>query len=124
MTYMIESYRRRIKPCHSLRDFLLFVAFFPQLLAGPINRAVNLLPQFAQRVRATIQQFESGLAQFAMGAVKKIVISDQISPHVDMIFASPGNYDAVTLLQGVVGYAVQIYCDFSGYSDKIGRASC
>jgi alginate O-acetyltransferase complex protein AlgI len=117
MTYTIETYRRNIKPCHSLRDFLLFVAFFPQLLAGPINRAVNLLPQFAQRVRATIQQFESGLAQFAMGAVKKIVISDQISPHVDMIFASPGNYDAVTLLQGVVGYAVQIYCDFSGYSD-------
>ncbi|HEV2327262.1 MAG TPA: MBOAT family O-acyltransferase [Verrucomicrobiae bacterium] len=117
MTYTIETYRRNIKPCHSLRDFLLFVAFFPQLLAGPINRAANLLPQFAQRVRASVQQFESGLAQFAMGAVKKIVISDQISPHVDMIFAAPGNYDAVTLLQGVLGYAVQIYCDFSGYSD-------
>jgi alginate O-acetyltransferase complex protein AlgI len=117
MTYTIETYRRNIKPCHSLRDFLLFVAFFPQLLAGPINRAANLLPQFAQRVRATIQQFESGLAQFAMGAVKKIVISDQISPHVDMIFAAPNNYDALTLLQGVLGYAIQIYCDFSGYSD-------
>jgi alginate O-acetyltransferase complex protein AlgI len=117
MTYTIETYRRNIKPCHKLRDFLLFVAFFPQLLAGPINRAAHLLPQFTQRVRATILQFESGLAQFAMGAVKKIVISDQISPHVDMIFASPGNYDAMTLLQGVLGYAVQIYCDFSGYSD-------
>jgi len=117
MTYTIEAYRRNIKPCHNLRDFLLFVAFFPQLLAGPINRAVNLLPQFAQRVRATVLEFESGLAQFAMGAVKKIVISDQISPHVDMIFASPANYDAFTLLQGVLGYAVQIYCDFSGYSD-------
>jgi alginate O-acetyltransferase complex protein AlgI len=117
MTYTIETYRRNIKPCHSVRDFLLFVAFFPQLLAGPINRAANLLPQFAQRVRANVQQFESGLAQFAMGAVKKVVISDQISPHVDMIFAAPGNYDALTLLQGVLGYAVQIYCDFSGYSD-------
>jgi alginate O-acetyltransferase complex protein AlgI len=117
MTYTIETYRRNLKPCHSLRDFLLFVAFFPQLLAGPINRAASLLPQFAQRVRATILEFESGLAQFAMGAVKKIVISDQISPHVDLIFASPGSYDGFTLLLGVIGYAVQIYCDFSGYSD-------
>jgi len=58
-----------------------------------------------------------GFAQFAVGAVKKIVISDQIAPHVDLIFAAPGNYDAVTLLQGVLGYATQIYCDFSGYSD-------
>jgi alginate O-acetyltransferase complex protein AlgI len=117
MTYTIETYRRNIKPCHSPRDFLLFVAFFPQLLAGPINRAAQLLPQFAQRVRATIMEFESGLVQFGMGAVKKIVISDQISPHVDMIFASPDKYDAVTLIEGVLGYAIQIYCDFSGYSD-------
>jgi len=117
MTYTIETYRRNLKPCHSPRDFLLFVAFFPQLLAGPINRAVNLLPQFRQRVRATVLDFETGLTQFALGAVKKVVISDQISPHVDLIFANPGNYDAFTLLQGVLGYAVQIYCDFSGYSD-------
>ena len=117
MTYTIETYRRNIKVCHSLRDFLLFVAFFPQLLAGPINRAAHLLPQFTQRVRATYLQIESGLAQFAMGAVKKIVISDQISPHVDMIFAAPGNYDSLTLLLGALGYSIQIYCDFSGYSD-------
>jgi alginate O-acetyltransferase complex protein AlgI len=117
MTYTIETYRRNIKVCHSSRDFLLFVAFFPQLLAGPINRAAHLLPQFARRVRATFLEFESGLSQFAMGAVKKIVISDQISPHVDMIFAAPANYDAPTLLLGAVGYAIQIYCDFSGYSD-------
>jgi alginate O-acetyltransferase complex protein AlgI len=123
MTYTIETYRRNIKPCHSPRDFLLFVAFFPQLLAGPINRAADLLPQFARRVRATVLDFESGLAQFALGAVKKLVISDQIAPHVDLIFASPGNYDGFTLLQGALGYAVQIYCDFSGYSDMaIGSA--
>jgi D-alanyl-lipoteichoic acid acyltransferase DltB (MBOAT superfamily) len=65
MTYTIETYRRNIKPCHSPRDFLLFVAFFPQLLAGPINRAVDLLPQFVQRVRASATDFEMGLAQFA-----------------------------------------------------------
>jgi alginate O-acetyltransferase complex protein AlgI len=108
MTYTIETHRRNIQPCRSLRDFLLFVAFFPQLLAGPINRAANLLPQLAIRVRATTPQIEAGLAQFALGAVKKLVISDQIAP---------GNYDGFTLLQGALGYAIQIYCDFSGYSD-------
>jgi alginate O-acetyltransferase complex protein AlgI len=123
MTYTIETYRRNIKPCHSLRDFLLFVAFFPQLLAGPINRAKDLLPQFVQRVRATAIDFETGLAQFALGAVKKLVISDQIAPNVDLIFNAPGNYDGFTLLQGALGYAIQIYCDFSGYSDMaIGSA--
>ena len=123
MTYTIETYRRKIKPCHSPRDFLLFVAFFPQLLAGPINRAVDLLPQFKRRIRATITDFETGLVQFAVGASKKLVISDQIAPHVDLIFKSPGSYDGFTLLQGALGYALQIYCDFSGYSDMaIGSA--
>jgi alginate O-acetyltransferase complex protein AlgI len=117
MTYTIESYRRTVKPCHSLRDFLLFVAFFPQLLAGPINRAADLLPQFLRRVRASVLDFETGLAQFCLGAVKKLVISDQIAPNVDLIFSSPGSYDGFTLLQGVLGYAIEIYCDFSGYSD-------
>jgi alginate O-acetyltransferase complex protein AlgI len=117
MTYTIETYRRNIKPCHSPRDFLLFVAFFPQLLAGPINRAVDLLPQFAQRIRASALDFEAGLVQFGLGAVKKLVISDQVAPNVDLIFNSPGSFDGFTLLQGVLGYAVQIYCDFSGYSD-------
>jgi len=123
MTYTIETYRRNIKPCHSPRDFLLFVAFFPQLLAGPINRAADLLPQFARRLRATALDFETGLSQFAVGAVKKLVISDQIAPHVDLIFANPAGYDGFTLLQGALGYAIQIYCDFSGYSDMaIGSA--
>ena len=117
MSYTISVYRRQIEPCRSLRDFLLFVAFFPQLLAGPIVRAADLLPQIYRRVRANIYEIESGLAQFAVGAVKKIVISDQIAPNVDLIFNAPGNYDGFTLFQGVLGYAVQIYCDFSGYSD-------
>jgi alginate O-acetyltransferase complex protein AlgI len=123
MTYTIETYRRTFPPCGSPRDFLLFVGFFPQLLAGPINRAADLLPQFARSRRATAVDFEIGLAQFALGAVKKVVISDRIAPHVDLIFAAPHAYDGFTLLQGVLGYAVQIYCDFSGYSDMaIGSA--
>src|SRR3954447_8805355 len=123
MTYTIETYRGRLRPCHSARDFLLFVAFFPQLLAGPINRAADLLPQFASRIRASALDFEIGLVQFGLGAVKKLVISDQIAPNIDLIFKAPGNFDGFTLLQGALGYAIQIYCDFSGYSDMaIGSA--
>src|SRR5436190_2377727 len=117
MSYTIDVYRRKIPPCTNARDFLLFVAYFPQLLAGPIVRASQFLPQLAKRFRPTLFDFESGLAQFALGTVKKIVISDQISGHVDLIFAAPGSYDSLSLLLGVLGYAVQIYCDFSGYSD-------
>jgi alginate O-acetyltransferase complex protein AlgI len=117
LTYTIEIYRRNMEPSHSSRDVLLFIGFFPQILAGPINRAVDLLPQFKGRVRAKALDFETGLAQFGLGAVKKLVISDRITPHVDLIFAAPGNYDGFTLLQGLLGYTIQIYCDFSGYSD-------
>jgi alginate O-acetyltransferase complex protein AlgI len=123
MTYTIETYRRNIKPCHTPSDFLLFVSFFPQLLAGPINRAKDLLPQFSHRVRATAAEFESGLLQFGIGALKKLAISDQIAGQVDLIFATPGKFDGFTLLQGALGYGIQIYCDFSGYSDMaIGSA--
>jgi alginate O-acetyltransferase complex protein AlgI len=123
MTYTIETYRRNVKACHTPSDFLLFVSFFPQLLAGPINRAKDLLPQFGHRVRAHAAEFESGLLQFGIGALKKLVISDQIAGQVDLIFSTPGKFDGFTLLQGALGYAIQIYCDFSGYSDMaIGSA--
>ncbi len=117
MSYTIDVYRRQLQPCQNCRDFLLFVAFFPQLVAGPIVRAADFLPQLMRRVRGTAEDVEAGLALFALGAVKKIVVSDQIAPHVEMIFASPSQFDALTLLQGALGYALQIYCDFSGYSD-------
>lgn len=123
MSYTIDVYRRQIPPCPSARDFMLFVAFFPQLVAGPIVRAADFLPQLRQRLRASVPEIEAGLGQFAVGAVKKLVISDQIAAHVDLIFASPGSFDGLTLFLGVLGYGVQIYCDFSGYSDMaIGAA--
>lgn len=117
MSYTIDVYRRKLEPCRNVRDFLLFVAFFPQLEAGPIVRASYFLPQLRQRMRATLPEIESGLAQCALGAVKKMAISDQISPHVDLIFADPGKFDGLTLWLGALGYAIQIYCDFSGYTD-------
>jgi D-alanyl-lipoteichoic acid acyltransferase DltB (MBOAT superfamily) len=117
MTYTIDVYRRKLAPCRSLRDFMLYVAFFPQLISGPIVRAVDFLPQLAARRRATWKEIEGGLFLFLLGAVKKTVISDGVAPYVDLIFADPGRFDALSLFFGVLGYAVQIYCDFSGYSD-------
>jgi len=117
MSYTIDVYRRVIPPCRSAVDLCLFVAFFPQLVAGPIVRAKDLLPQLQRRTRATPAEFELGLLLFGIGAFKKLVISDQIAPHVDLAFARPADFGAPYLLQGLVGYAIQIYCDFSGYSD-------
>ena len=117
MSYTIDVYRRDIPACKSLRDFMLFASFFPQLVAGPIVRAATFLPQLLQRRRAAWQDVESGLALFALGAIKKLVVSDQIAGHVDLVFTSPASYDALSLLFAAIGFGVQIYCDFSGYSD-------
>ena len=117
MSYVIDVYYERLAPCGKARDYTLFITFFPKLLAGPIVRAVNFLPELQRRVRASVADIEVGLAYILMGAVKKLVISDQIAGHVNLIFAAPGQYDGFTLLQGMLGYGVQIYCDFSGYSD-------
>ena len=117
MTYTIDVYRRHIEPCRKARDFFLFAAFFPQLVAGPIVRASSFLPQLAKRVRGSAADIEYGLVLFVLGAVKKMTLSDQIAGHVDAIFANPSSFTGLSLLLGVLGYAIQIYCDFSGYSD-------
>lgn len=123
MSYVLDVYFERLPACNSLRDYALFITFFPKLLAGPIVRARELLPQLQQRANPTVEDVEIGLIRFLVGAVKKLVIADQVASHVNLIFASPSQYDGFTLLQGLLGYAVQIYCDFSGYSDMaIGTA--
>lgn len=117
VSYVLDVYYERIPICESARDYALFLTFFPKLLSGPIVRARELLPQFQERVRATTEDIEIGLAYFMIGAVKKLVIADQIAPHENLIFSAPTQYDGLTLLLGALGYTVQIYCDFSGYTD-------
>jgi len=117
MSYVLDVYYERISACESARDYTLFITFFPKLMSGPIVRGSELLPQLKERIRITADDIETGLAYFMMGAVKKLVIADQIAPHVNLIFSAPGQYDGLTLFQGVLGYAVQLYCDFSGYTD-------
>jgi alginate O-acetyltransferase complex protein AlgI len=117
ISYVLDVYYERIEPCRDASEYLLYVAYFPKILAGPIVRAQELLPQLRERPRATATDIEVGASYFLLGAVKKLVIADQLAAHVGMIFDAPAQYDAATLLQGLVGYTVQIYCDFSGYSD-------
>ena len=115
--YVIDIYRREVQPCRNLRDFALFVAFFPQLVAGPILRAENLLPQFRERRVFTDVPVKACIVLFLVGFIKKAGISDNLAVFVDPIFARPLDYTTVSVFGGVAMYAVQIFCDFSGYSD-------
>jgi D-alanyl-lipoteichoic acid acyltransferase DltB (MBOAT superfamily) len=118
LSYIIEIYRRRIEPVYRWADYLFYVSFFPQLVAGPIVRAREFIPQIYRTPAVTRAQFGEGLFLVICGLVKKAVISDYISLNfVDRIFDSPLSYTGLENLLGVYGYALQIYCDFSGYSD-------
>jgi alginate O-acetyltransferase complex protein AlgI len=117
MSYILDVYYERIEPTQSISDYVCYLAYFPKLVAGPIVRAAEFLPQLRRGFQVTAQDFEIGCAYLLVGAVKKLVIADQLASHVAMILAAPQHYDAFTLVQGMVGYTVQIYADFSGYSD-------
>lgn len=118
MSYVIDVYRGRIKPLHRWIDYIFYVSFFPQLVAGPIVRAIDFIPQIYRRPLVTRSEFGEALFLIISGLIKKAVISDYISLNfVDRIFDQPLLYHGVENLLGVYGYALQIYCDFSGYSD-------
>lgn len=123
ISYTLDVYQRRIPAVRGFVDFALFVAFFPQLVAGPIVRAVDFLPQMAAPPRPSAQQLLDGLHLFVLGLFKKLFIADRLAQFIDPVFAAPGAFDAATLRWAVAAYACQIYCDFSGYSDlAIGTA--
>ncbi len=117
ISYTLDVYRGKIKAVRSFGDFALFVAFFPQLVAGPIVRAVEFLPQMETPPPVTATQVVEGLHWIVVGMTKKVFIADWLAQFVDPVFAHPGAYDAVTHRWAVFAYAAQIYCDFSGYSD-------
>ncbi len=123
LSYTIDVYRRKSTPTPSLLDFALFVAFFPQLVAGPIVRSRELLPQLASVPRFSRRRMYSGGQQMLRGAVKKVLLADRLGEMVDVVFAGPDLYSGVTVWIAVLAYAGQIYYDFSGYSDiAIGAA--
>ena len=123
LSYTIDVYRGKLKPTESFLDFALFVAFFPQLVAGPIVRARELLPQLASVPKFSKQRMYGGAQMFLRGAVKKILLADRLGEMVDIVFADPDLYSGVTIWIAVLAYTGQIYYDFSGYSDMaIGAA--
>ena len=118
MSYTIDIYRGKLRPLSSVLDYAFYVSFFPQLVAGPIVRASDFVPQIRKPLCITREMFARGVYFILIGLFKKAVISDYISLNfVDRIFDNPHLYTGVENLLGLYGYAIQLYCDFSGYSD-------
>lgn len=117
LSYTIDVYRRKMAPTKDPIAFFAFVSFFPQLVAGPIERATNLLPQFYKRRTFDYPSAVDGMRQMLWGLFKKIVIADNCAIYVNDIFANYNDYSGITLFMGGVLFAFQIYADFSGYSD-------
>ena len=117
ISYIVDVYKGRVSPTETWIEYLFFLSYFPALVAGPIVRADYFLPQIQNRDHASRQEMAAGLWLIILGLVKKAVVADYIAQYNDLIFASPTGYSGLESLMGVVGYVVQIYCDFSGYSD-------
>jgi alginate O-acetyltransferase complex protein AlgI len=117
MAYTIDVYRRKQKPADDFVAFALYVSFFPQLVAGPIERAERLLPQFAKARVFNYSIIRTGIPLILFGFFKKVVIADSLAPIVESCFRNPGSVPGPDLLFGAYAFAIQIYCDFSGYTD-------
>ena len=135
MSYTIDIYRGKLEPSKSLGEFALFVAFFPQLVAGPILRASNFLPQLREKIseinsnmnlKQILVQSASlklGITIMAFGFFKKMFFADNLAPFVDELFFNPIGLESFAIILGTIGFGIQLYCDFSGYSDiAIGAA--
>jgi alginate O-acetyltransferase complex protein AlgI len=123
LSYSVDVYRRQVRATRSLLDFAIYIAFFPQLVAGPIVRASEFLPQLAQMPKPTGATFYSGLMQLLRGLVKKMLIADTLATYVDPVMAGPDLFAGPTVWLALFAYAGQIYADFAGYSDiAIGSA--
>ena len=117
ISYIVDVYKGRVEPTERWIEYLFFLSFFPALVAGPIVRADYFLPQIKQNNRATREEVYLGFWLVIVGILKKSLIADYISQYNDLIFGSPTGYTGFESLMGVIGYTMQIYCDFSGYSD-------
>lgn len=125
ISYLIDIYRHRIKENIRFVDFLLFMFFFPRLISGPIIRTTDFLPQANREITISKKNLYMGMKLFFIGVVKKLLIADRLAYFIDSVFQSPSLYNTVTIWLAVIGYSLQIFCDFSGYSDMaIGIAKC
>ena len=123
ISYIVDVYKERIAPTRRWTDYLFFLSFFPALVAGPIVRADDFLPQLQNNRPATRRMVWTGFWLIIVGLIKKAVIADYIAQYNDLVFDNPMAYPGLQSLLGILGYTMQIYCDFSGYSDMaIGLA--
>ncbi len=123
MSYTIDVYYRKLAVEKDFIRFATFISFFPQLVAGPIVRASDFLPQFQKERTFSWDRLTTGLGQILWGFFKKVAVADSLAPYVDQCFQEPGMFGSLHLLIGIIFYSFQIYCDFSGYSDiAIGLA--
>ena len=123
MSYTIDVYWRHITATRHWRDYVTFVTFFPELIAGPIVRASAFLPQMSREIGPTSVRLRDGLSLFLIGLTKKVLVADHLAPVADQVFANPAIFSTMSVWAGVLAYSFQIYCDFSGYSDMaIGTA--
>lgn len=124
ISYLVDVYRGDVAP-DSLRSVLLYIGFFPQVVSGPIVKARDFLPQLQESHPITGENLSYGLQRFCLGMFKKVVIADRLGICVDAVFAAPAAYSGGSIALAVLSYAIEIYCDFSGYSDMvIGVARC
>lgn len=118
ISYIVDIYRRQLQPCRSFVEYAFFLTFFPPLLAGPVVRARDLLPQIHANANPTREMISEGLFLVMTGLVKKVVIADYLSGNfINRIFENPLLYSGFENLIGSIGFTIQLYCDFSGYSD-------
>ncbi|MBO4964776.1 MAG: MBOAT family protein [Muribaculaceae bacterium] len=123
ISYVVDVYKGRLQPTDTWLEYLFYLSFFPGLVAGPIVRADKFLPQLRRNMRPSANNIYGGLWLIIVGIIKKAIIADYIAQYNDLIFDDPAVYCGVQTFMGVVGYTMQIYCDFSGYSDMaIGLA--
>jgi alginate O-acetyltransferase complex protein AlgI len=117
INYTVDVYRRKIPAERNLAHFLLFILFFPHLMAGPIVRARDFLPQIARRKHWSWTRAHAGVLLIVLGVFKKLAVANRMFFYVDPIFSDPGSFGSLALWSAAIGYALQVYCDFSGYSD-------
>ncbi len=116
MSYVVDVYRRQMPACQDWLRFLAYVSFFPQLVAGPIERGARLLPQFCRRLTITFADLEQGIWLAIWGMFKKVVLADNLAPLVELVYQQPTTSGPMVVL-GTIAFGLQIYCDFSGYCD-------
>src|SRR5439155_2504094 len=121
ISYIVDVYHGKIRAVRNLLDYALFIMFFPHLIAGPIVRPADFLPQVRRRKRFNWERVEAGARLFLLGLFKKAVLADWLGSVLDPVYAKPGEYGSATVWLTVIAYAFQVYGDFSGYSDMAIR---